>query len=469
MGHVSRRAAIGRGGTVLVVGLAGCTAVDLSGGPNERPPESVGSPWTPPADEWRFPRANLQNTARSTQPIRTQPARVWQRQQGNVDSESQSAHLVGATRERVVAAIERDAGIVLSGYDGADGTRQWRRPLRYPQGRRYPRFGGLVDGTLYLTDGGTDVVAVETADGAVRWRRNLYEHVATTVPDEFLTRDGRSPDSFSPQPLATPETVYVQTGYGLHGLAPADGREQWRVYLADSADNAQALDTPAGLALTDDQVWASYGGPTAAVYLVERHADSLSVEHTTAPVRHPGPPVVTNDGDVAVGTHVVWSTDTGGTLAFGVTGDPDTSWQFPGLAGTGPTAYSSLATDGDRVFVCEGHETRAEFAVFAVRAATGGIDWIHRASIPGRTLSMAAPAAFRLCQPAVAGETLLVGYGVSSPHDDDRGTLVGLSADAGRERWRTALPVAPKDVAVAGSRLFVSGQRHGLVAVSDAA
>jgi outer membrane protein assembly factor BamB len=73
----------------------------------------------------------------------------------------------------VVAAVERDAGVVLRAYDAADGTRRWHQRIQYPQGRRYPLFGGLVDGTHYLTDSGTDVVAIDAADGTVRWRIDL--------------------------------------------------------------------------------------------------------------------------------------------------------------------------------------------------------------------------------------------------------------------------------------------------------
>ena len=60
--------------------------------------------------------------------------------------------IVAATTELVVTAVARDVNAILCAYDAADGDRSWRRQLQYPHGRRYPRFGGLVDGTLFLTD-----------------------------------------------------------------------------------------------------------------------------------------------------------------------------------------------------------------------------------------------------------------------------------------------------------------------------
>jgi outer membrane protein assembly factor BamB len=386
--------------------------------------------------------------------------------------------VIAATRAVVVTAAAGADGVTLRASDAADGTRRWRQRLPYPDDRRFPRFGGLVDGTLYLTDGGTDVVAVDASDGTVRWRVDLYDRVSRTVPDRFLTASGRSPDWFAPRPLATPDTVYVQTSYGLHGLAPADGRERWRLYLGDRHDDrdedGSPLIDPGGLALVDGQVWASYGGPVPSVYAVELIDGTPTVDRVRAPVRLPGRPVVTGDGRASLTDQVTWSTDARDTLAVGVAGGTGVAWQFPGRVSTGAAAFSPLATDGDRVFVCEGHEAEATFVVFALRAPTGGLEWRYRESLADWDVSTAAPAAFRLAHPAVADDTLLVGYGIgpspgAEPAGDEateRGTLVALSTAEGRVRWRTDLPVAPESVAVAGDRVFVSGRRPGVVALA---
>ncbi|MFC7165390.1 PQQ-binding-like beta-propeller repeat protein [Halospeciosus flavus] len=352
-------------------------------------------------------------------------------------------------------------------YDAVDGDRRWRRQVQYPHGHRYPQFGGLVDGTLFLTDSGTDVIAVDISDGTVRWRINLYEQVAKAVPNRFLTRSSDSPEQFSPLPLATPETVYIQSSYGLHGLAPSDGREQWRLYLGnhDQEDN-RVLDEPGGLAVTDDCVWASYSQPTPSIYELEMFDESPSINRLASPMDLPGRPVVARDGDVTVSSQVVWSTDTHRSLAFGAAGGTDVAWQFPGWDSSGPATFSSVATDGDRVFVCEGHESKALFVVFALDASTGGLEWIFRQSLDDGDLSTAAPAEFRVSCPVVGDNTVVVGYGLDSKQTTGQGSLLGLSSGDGRLRWRTDLPMAPWDVAVAGDRVYVSGQEQGVVALS---
>ncbi|MFB6160309.1 MAG: PQQ-binding-like beta-propeller repeat protein [Haloferacaceae archaeon] len=365
-----------------------------------------------------------------------------------------------------MTAIARDAGVVLYAHDAADGGRRWRRRVEYPSGRRYPQFGGLVGGTLYLTDARTDVVAVDESDGTVRWRVNLHERVAERVPDRFLTGSGGSPDRFSLLPLATPGTVYVQSSHGLHGLAPENGRERWRIYLGDRNGDSHVLEDLGGFAVGSDRVWASYGGPVPSVYTVETFDGSPTAERAPAPLDLPGRPVVTGDGDVGVASRVVWSTDAHEPLAFGVAGGTGVTWQFPGLANSGAAAFSSLATDGERTFVCEGHEQRELFVVYALRASTGGIEWTFRDSLADRDVSTASPAEFRLCQPVVVGDAMIAGYGIGSDHGTGEGTLVALSTADGRERCRTDLAVAPEDVAVTGDRVYVGGRLGGVLALA---
>ena len=469
MVSVTRRTALRVFGTAAATSLAGCAALDFSSGPTERPPESIGTSWAPPTDEWRFPRADLLNTARSSRELRTRPAIAWQKQQEAVHTdEAESGAVVAATTDLVITAVVRDADVILYAYDAATGDQRWRRQLQYPHGRRYPRFGGLVDGTLFLTDSGTDVIAVDASDGAVRWQINLYRQVAETVPDRFLTGTRGSPDQFSPLPLATPDTVYIQSNYGLHGLAPVNGREQWRLYLGDHdhVEDTRVLEEPGGLAVTGERVWASNGGPTPSIYAVEMIDESPSIDRVPAPLDLPGRPVVASTGGITVASQVIWSTDTHRTLAFGAAGGAGVTWQFPGWAGSGPAAFSAIATDGEQVFVCEGHEQQALFVVFALDASTGGLEWIFRESLAERDISAAAPAEFRLSHPVMGDDTLVVGYGISPEETTGRGSLIALSRADGRRRWRTDLPIAPRDVAVAGNRAYISGHEKGVVALT---
>lgn len=57
--------------------------------------------------------------------------------------------------------------------------------------------------------------------------------------------------------------------------------------------------------------------------------------------------------------------------------------------------------------------------------------------------------------------------GSSSEGETGRSVLVALSTNEGRERWRTDLAFAPKDLAVAGDRCYVGGRRRGVVALAD--
>lgn len=461
----TRRDALRTIGLAGVAGVAGCMS-RFEDGPNERPPDSLGTSWSPSGDSWCFPYGDTGNTARSPHGIQSEPPSEWQDRVADRRPESfVSGDLVAATPARVITADRFDSEAQLRAYDAVDGTCQWQQRIEYPSGLRWGlRLGGLVDGTLYLSDGGTDVVAVDAADGTVRWRRNLHEEVAGEVPDEFLSA-GDSPSGFSPRPLATPETLYVQSGYGVHGLAPDDGTEQWRLSLGAHADD-DALRSPRGLAVTDQRVWASYGLGVQSVFELELLDGGPQVWPTDVPLDFPGVPVVTDAGEAALTHSIVGGSDPWESpLAVGLNGSPDVSWQFPGDAGDGSSAYSSLATDGQRVFVCESHEQPQQFVVVALQASTGNLDWLHRESLAGRDVSMGS-GQFVLCQPAVAGEALVVGYGSHTRRESGQGELVALSRHKGSVQWRTTVPVAPRHLAMTSNRLHVGGQQGGVVALA---
>ncbi|WP_276274108.1 PQQ-binding-like beta-propeller repeat protein [Haloarcula litorea] len=458
----TRRTALRMLGTAGVACLAGCPSRSLDDGDRSRPPDSLGTDWTAPDSEWVFPRAGLCNTARSAVAHDDPPTGNWRGRQRSPDDESpESTHLAAVTRDTVVVGTEYAAGLVLTGYHVTDGTRRWRRQVR-DSGSLYPHFGGVVDGTLYLGDFETDVIAVDVSDGTVRWRIDLYERVSEVVPDRYLTAPDDPPERFAPIPRATPDCVYVQTSYGLHGLAPENGRERWRIHLGDALDDARVFQDPGGMAITDDRVLASYGRPEQLLLGVRLHDGAPAVDRTTVPVRYPDRPLVTGEGTTALDSGVIWSTDATGTLAAGVSGASAVDWQFAGLASSGAAAFSSLAADGSRLFVCEGHEAASEFVVFALRAATGGLEWLTREPIADAATVDEPDADFRVAEPAVAGGTLLVGYGASAEAGSEAGTLIALSATDGSERWRTDLAVAPRDVAATETGVYVSGQRRGV-------
>jgi outer membrane protein assembly factor BamB len=456
----TRRDALRAVGLAGLAGLAGCSALDGLRGPNERPPESLGTDWTPPADEWRSPRGGLRNAAAAPGALDDPPDVAWT--VGPPDDPAGSGRPVLAAGETVVSAVARDDRVVLRARDAADGRRRWRRVVSFAPARRYPRIGGLVDGSLFLTDSGTDVLAVDAADGTVRWRVDLHDRVAGAVPGRFLP--DRGPAAFSPVARPTPGALYVQTAYGLHGLTPADGHERWRLRLGDRGRDARPNEDPGGIAVGDGRVLASYGRPAPSVYEVRVGSDEPSVDRDAAATRLPARPVVV-DGRTVLTDRVVWSTDAGGTLAFGVGGRTDVAWRFPGLASEGPAAYSRLAASEGRAFVCEGDESSETLAVFGLRAADGGLAWLRRESVGGLGAARSDAAAFKLAGPVVVGDTLLVGAGVAPEGAPGRGRLVAFATADGRVRWRTGLPFAPGSLAVAGGRVYVGGRRGGVVAL----
>jgi outer membrane protein assembly factor BamB len=125
-----------------------------------------------------------------------------------------------------------------------------------------------------------------------------------------------------------------------------------------------------------------------------------------------------------------------------------------------------LATDGDRVFVAASHEKQEQLVVFALQAATGKLEWSQHKSLTDRNVTVGADGEFRLCQPAVIGETLVVGYGNNPEQGTGRGEVVALSRAAGRVQWRSTFSVAPQDVMMTSNRLYVGGQQGSVVALT---
>jgi len=453
-------------GSAGVASLAGCSALPGNRDYEEQPPDSLGTAWSPPDNEWRYPRQGLRNTARSSSDFQEPPTVDWEAHGNSTTERSPEwTHLAAVTQETVILGTGNATGLALTAYSTRDGTHRWRRQL-HGSDPIYPQYGGLVDETLYLTDTETDVIAVDLSEGTVRWRINLYDRVADAVPEQYLVESSKAPEEFAPVPAATPECVYVQTGYGLHGLAPEDGRERWRLYLGDELEDDRALEDPGGIALTDDRVLLSYGRPEQLLLSIRRHDGEPVVDQTTVPIEAPDLPLVTDSGSTALGSNVVWASDTHWTLAAGAARRSSTWWQFEGLASTGAAAFSSLAYDGTRVFVCEAHEKPDEFVVFALRAETGGLEWLYRESISDSGIVRPFDADLRVAHPAVADGTLLTGYGAGAGHGSETGTLIALSTTEGSPRWRTDLSVAPRDIAPTSSGIYISGRESGLSGLS---
>lgn len=436
------------------VGLAGCSTLDRFRGPNENSPESLGSTWSPPADEWRFPAADVHNTARSSLSV-DRPTTAWTADPPPGDDGCQ---LLAATADRVVVAAGGADETVVRVHAAGDGAVQWRR--RFESSRLAP--GGLVADRLFVATE-TDVLALDPADGTTRWRTPLYDRVANAVPAQYLPS---SPSNFDPWPLATLGTVYVQSRYGLHGLAPGDGTERWR--LSPSTDDEPRLGRPTGFTVTSRSVWASYGFPSSRLFELSDISDQILTSSTPLRTEHALRPVVTEPGvspELAVGQGIA-STAFVSPLVAGYGSARD--WTFAGLAGTdGPSAVEPPATDGERVFVPQARSVADGYAaaVVALDAHSGTLAWSHDEPMPAPATGTDFFDAVALAPPVVAADAVLLGYGVETS-DGTEGVLAAFDAADGTVRWRLDLDVAPAGPVVAGDRVYVGDLDGGVTALT---
>jgi len=364
----------------------------------------------------------------------------------------------------VVSAERRDEVTRLRGHGPSDGTVRWRRDV---EGRVSP-VGGLADGSLVFGTSGTDVGALDIADGSVRWQRSLYDEVSSAVSADSLGAAASEPGAFGARPLAAPDRVYVQSSYGLHGLAPADGTEQWRVALsAGPEDEDDTLRLSGGLAIASDRVWASYGEPEPALFEVVVDDGEASVDTVEVPESHVRRPAVAGDGPAySVALSVGWEGSTGyGGPLVSVSGNgrfPD--WASAGFATRGrATRAGPVATDGTRYVLPQLFRTGdgLEFGLLALHTTTGGVEWTAREPLQVPFADFEFFEHTALCDPLVAGETVLAGYGVSPEYDEPPtdGILAGYDVTTGERRWQVETGVVPRDLAAAGDRLYVGGDR----------
>lgn len=438
--------------------VAGCTEAEITTVSHEDPPTSLGTSWQPPSDEWWFPRQGIHNTGRS-QTAGHGASVDWHAPSA---SPATTTQLAAVTQEQIISAAHEADVVTLAAWTPS-GTQQWELQLSVPTEREWdPQFGGLLGDRLYLSDRESDLICIDTTDGTVVWRRNIFAAVAQEVPEDALRR----PPRFSPLVKATPESLYLQSNYGVHGIDPSNGTEQWRIYLGDELGESTQLRYPRGLAITDDRVWVTYSGAVPRLLSIRSRDETTSISTTELPIEHPAEPVVTPTETVLIGTDVLWADSADRTLVAGslapTSGSP---WQFPGLASTGETAFSKPAFDGSILFSCEAHWSRSEFVVFALRPADGGIEWLHRESLQTDSRSNTT-GRVRVAEPAVVNETLLVGYGSETAAHSGNGTVVGLETTDGSVKFRTELPVIPSRIAGSTTGVYVGGLHDGIVSLS---
>lgn len=446
-------------GAAGVAGLAGCGALGSADGPNEQLPSSLGTAWTSPDDEWRYPRAGLRNTAQVTSPGRTVPKARWSRS-GAPFTETVST-LIGTAE--VLVSVESREPPRLRGHDPESGAVQWQHDID----GSFLRLGGVTNDMLVMSVDGQSVdgavVALNPADGSLLWRRSLYDQVVSAVPTEYTGEE----DDFSVRPRVTRDRVCVQSDYGLHGLDPADGSEQWRIALRPEYDDAGVSGRPGGLAVGPDGLLTNYGVDEGVLLDVTLSDDGADIYATHLPESHVAEPVVTEvEGSytdsylAAVSVRGTRGDDVPLVAVAGSSRSP--RWTSPGFAEQDRAdRVGTLATDGTRVVLVQQFRTTdgVELGTLALDATSGGIEWAARRQVEVQSAAFEFYEQTVLCDPIIAGETVITGYGVSQRYDSapESGVLVGYDVATGEQRWQAQTDIAPNTLAAVGTRLYIGG------------
>lgn len=226
------------------------------------------------------------------------PAKIW-----SVDIGEGSRSRLPLTAQPVVAGqtiFALDTDSELSAYSAIDGKRYWRVKLR-PDNEKDPVISGGIaadNGTLYVTAGYNEIVAVDGANGAVKWRAALTSpsRAAPTIAGGrlFVTTLSNSVLAIHPEngsvewefaglgqgtgligaasPAATNDMVIPAFSSGeIYALRSANGSVAWSDNLASALrlGGMTALSDIRGLPVVEgNTVYAiSYGGKMAAIDL----------------------------------------------------------------------------------------------------------------------------------------------------------------------------------------------------------
>lgn len=469
----TRRRFLGGTATAGTVALAGCSAVSgLVGGDGlaENPPESVGTGWRPPGTQWTRPGRGPHNARHA--PAAAGPADAdvdWTLERDSPEFDTRVL-VRAATDEAVYYTFwsERTDGHALVAVDATDGSERWRATLA---DSCYETAS--LDGTLYAVVNDVGVVAVDASDGRRAWQADLRERLDGSVPGRVLADFGTL------GVVPTPDTVYVASSYGVHGLAPGDGSEQWRVALGDG----RTVDTAVTVGF--DAVYP-VAGADGRLY-------ALTADRTAKPA-------------VSLGTFVDPPALAAGRLSFALGEDGPLAWSAPATSllttrsgdGTVPSyddgmidgrwtferqdvdritdrnGGTAVATDGARLYVTETarRPTTVLASLICVDGATGERVWRRDHPVADVTESVDVEMGRRITPPAVGRDAVYVGLTTAAAYETAGQVLRptanevrAFDPDDGTEQWAVEVPVSPRNIAVAGDRLYVWDGDGRVVAV----
>jgi outer membrane protein assembly factor BamB len=171
-------------------------------------------------------------------------------------------------------STDGDGGFVRA-FDGAEAAERWSVDV----GDARPYSVRIADGVAYLRTS-TACLAVSTADGVVRWRR---DGLSPVVAEEYNAGEDLSA---SVAPTLGGDTLFVTDANRVRALSRADGEQVWQVPAPD------VLSAPA---FDGDRLYVSeYAGDTVAYAPDGEEAWRASVSSVASP---------------AVGTETVYAVD----------------------------------------------------------------------------------------------------------------------------------------------------------------
>lgn len=319
-----------------------------------------------------------------------------------------------------------DSAARVSALDLHSGRELWRTPTRDKKDRSTNVGGGLglADGVLYAVNGLGSVVALNPADGKLRWR------VGIAAP-------GRS------APTVAAGRLFVTTlDDRLLALAAADGRQLW-TYQAQSAGTAM-LGEPAP-AFADGLVVAGFGSGE----LTTLRADAGSVVWSdTLAAAGPGTlaDIASIRGNPAISAGRVFAVGMGGLTAALDLHAGRRLWE------RNVGGENSAWVAGDWLFVLTIDQVLA-----ALHAADGRVAWA--APLPAFHNEKDQSGPITWYGPALAGDRLVVA-GTS-------GEALAVSPYTGHilGRQRLPAPAAPVQPAVAGGTVLLVAQDGRLMAL----
>lgn len=373
-----RRRAVLTSVAAVPVGLAGCsTARERAGDVLRDPPERVVDPeWSPEPGTWAGRGYDASNRGHNphASPPRESPTVAW------------SYDLEDPTRSLVVADgtvfASTDAEVVA--LDAADGTVRWHDDVRDMRALRY------VDGRLYELRPGSGAAVSElrarSPDGGEIWHTTLDE-----------------PGSL--------RFAHEQTGY----VYVAGTGTYWTLH-ADTGDVVRERESGLDLVVSDDEtLYAAHGG-----LLTEYEATGRTLEEGwQAQLPRTGDLVLRDDGLYHAGR-------TANTRGAG-TGEPEltvTRYDRDGAeAGTVTVPYfgTHLASDDDGVVMAattRRHDDGLVDASIVATTADGDVRW--DAELPEG-----------VTRPVVADGVVYACTGELAP----RMTVLALDAETGDRRW----------------------------------